>query len=234
VGAQYAGTGAAVVAVRPAPAREEAGLALAVGEVEDGWARLRPTVPQGFFGVHVWSGGVPYPVALRAGGAAEVKVALLPGENRAYLQAVDARGRVAVGPEVALSPPGGEPPSRLTVLVWEGDGVDLDLHAWAGPARTHPQDPDAAFSSRAAPGTRLLFDGDAVGRASALASWSQDEEELEVWCYSDLSGAGARAWVYRIDRPDDRLELRRTVHGPRRMSSKPLEARWPLPGAGDR
>ncbi|MEW6489367.1 MAG: hypothetical protein AB1578_15805 [Thermodesulfobacteriota bacterium] len=231
VGAQYAGTGSAVVTVRPAPAREEAGLGLAVAEVEDWWARLRPTVPQGFSGVHVWAGGVPYPVALRAGGAADVRVALLPGENRAYLQALDARGRVAVGPAVAVPTVRGEPPVRLTVLVWEGDGVDLDLHAWAGPAHTHPQDPDAAFSARAAPGTRLLFDGDGAGRASALASWAQEEEELEVWCYSDLSGGGARAWVYRIDRPEDRLELRRTLHGPRRMSTNPLEARWPLPGS---
>lgn len=230
VGAQYAGTGPAVVAVRPAPAREEPGLRLAVEEAEDGWARLGATVPEGFSMVQVWAAGVPYPVAPRAGGAAGVRVALLPGENRAYLQATDARGRVAVGPEVALPPLRGQPPVRLTVLVWEGDGVDLDLHAWSGPSHTHPQDPDAAFSARAAPHTRLLFDGDAAAPASALASWAPEEEDLEVWCYSDLSGAGARAWVYRIDRPDDRLEHRRTLHGPRRISANPLEARWPLPG----
>ncbi|MBE0618485.1 MAG: hypothetical protein IH608_11250 [Proteobacteria bacterium] len=118
------------------------------------------------------------------------------------------------------------------MLVWEGEGADLDLHAWEGTGHTYAQDPDPAFSARAAPGTRLLFDGDSEGRAAAVASWGAGVLELEVWCYSDLSGRGARAWIYRIEKPGDRLDARRTCYGPRWMSRNPLKARWPLPQAG--
>jgi len=212
-------------------AREEPSLTLDVEAGEAWWARVLPSVPKGTREATVWSSGIPYPVTLRDGRAAEVSVALFPGANRAYLEVLDAAGKTLVGPEVML-PEGrrGEPPTLLVLVVWEGDQVDLDLHAWAGSRHTHPQDPDPAFSHRAVPGTRLLFDGSGDGRASALAVWGTDDLELEVWCYSDLTGRGGRAWVYRIDHPGDPLASRRRLYGPRRMSEVPLEVRWPLPG----
>jgi len=229
VGTQTPGEAPRVAAVEMGPAVEDPSLGLEVNAAEAWWVRVRPRLPRGVQEARVWCGGIPYPVALREGRPVEVSVALLPGENRAYLEAIDAKGRVLVGPEVPLPEGRGEPPSVVAVVVWEGAGVDLDLHGWVGSRHTHPQDPDPAFSARAAPGTRLLFDGGADGRASALAAWHADELDLEVWCYSDLTGGGARAWLYRLDNPGDPLASRRRLFGPKQLSEAPLETRWPLP-----
>jgi len=230
VGTQTPGEAPKAAAVEIGAATEEPSLGLEVEAAESWWVRVRPSLPRGVQEARVWSAGIPYPVTLRDGRPVEVSVVLLPGENRAYLEVLDVSGRVLVGPEVVLPEGRGEPPSLVAVVVWEGGGVDLDLHGWVGSRHTDPQDPDPAFSPRAAPGTRLLFDGSADGRASALAAWHAEDLDLEVWCYSDLAGRGARAWLYRIDSPGDPLASRRRLFGPRRLSEAPLEIRWPLPG----
>jgi len=228
VGVRGPGQEPAVTALAVDAAVVVPSLALQVEAAEPWWVRLRPTLPPEVREARVWVGEIPYPVVLQRGRPLDVAVALLPGENRAYLEAVDARGQVQVGPEIELPAARGEPPTLVAVVVWEGDGVDLDLHGWIGGRHTYPQDPDPAFSPRAAPGTKLLFDGDADGRASALAAWNAEDLELEVWCYSDLNGRGTRAWLYWLEHPGDPITSRRRVFGPRRLSDASLSLRWPI------
>jgi hypothetical protein len=140
-------------------------------------------------------------------------------------------GRTAVGPTSPLPDGSGKPPNLLAVLVWEGAGVDLDLHAWEGSRHTHSQDSDATFSSTAVPETALLFDGGPDSRASALAVWGDRDPSVEVRCYSDMGGAGARALLFVVEHPGDPFASRYRIVGPRRLSERPLETRWPvLPG----
>ncbi len=228
VGVAYPGGRTGAAAVEVAPPRDDEALELRLEAVEAWAVRLRARLPLGYGEPRVWCAGIPYPVSPGPGGEIDLWVALLPAGNRAYLQAVDTKGRVAVGPVAVLPDGQGPAPTLLAVAAWEGRRVDLDLHAWRGERHTHPQEPDPALSQKAAPGTRLLFEGNFESRATALAAWGEEELELELWCYTDLGGDGAEAWVYVIERPGDLLEGRARLLGPRRLTEGPLHVRWPL------
>jgi hypothetical protein len=206
-------------------------LALRLEEIGPWSVRMTASVPDGYADAVLWCAGIPYAVAAAPAGVA-VRVALLPEGNEAYLQATSRGGGVAVGPILQLPDGFGDPPDLLAVLVWDGGDVDLDLHAWAGDRHTHPQDPDADFSSGAVPGTRLLFDGGTEARASALAAWRVPNLSLEVRCYSDFGRVGANALLFIAEHPGDPLTSRYRILGSRKLSERPLEARWPaLPSA---
>jgi hypothetical protein len=50
---------------------------------------------------------------------------------------------------------------------------------------------------------------------------------VEVRCYSDLGGEGASALLFVVERPGDPFAARYRIVGPRRLSERPLELRWP-------
>jgi len=212
------------------PPKEDAELRLLVADVEPGWVRARVRVPAGHRQPLVWADGIPYRLVPDSQGAAEVALARVSAETLAYAQAVDLAGNVVVGPPLRLPDDGSPLPEFVAVLVWEGGGTDLDLHAWDGARHTHPGSPDAAYSDSAVPGVRLLFDGAAWQPASALAGWARSVPEVAIQCYSDLGGNGAVAWLYLVEHPDDPVRERRQIHGPRRLSERELEARWPVLG----
>lgn len=207
--------------------RAEPSLRLRFEPLESWAVRLTGSVPAGYGDPTVWVCGIPYPAAQGADGHFTVDAALLGRNNRAFLQAVDPYGRAAFGPWVDLPDGEGTQPDALAVLVWEGKDTDLDLAAWSGTRRTDPQDPDGAFSPRAVPGVRLLFDGDGSRPASALYLRGGADLELEVNCYSDLGGTGSVAWLYVVFHPGDPLRQRGKVLGPRQLSGRAVELRWP-------
>lgn len=207
----------------PATIRE---LTLKVDSLEAGWARLSGRLPAGYESLTIWAGGIPYPVPA-SGGKFDVQVARFVADMPVYAQAVDPKGVTVVGPLLRLPAPEEGAPRLVAVLVWDGEGVDLDLHAWRGLGHTQPSDPDPRLSTGVAEGVRLLFDGDDRGRASAL--WADDgtqDLEIEVRCFSDL-GKGAEATLYLIEYPADPLLRQGRIFGPRRLSMRPLEERWP-------
>ena len=211
----------------PAP-REDPALRLRLAAVEPGWVRARVSVPEEYRQPVVWAGGIPYRVVPDSRGEAEVALARVGADTRAYVQALGPRGDAVVGPLLRLPDDGAPLADFVVVLVWEGDGVDLDLHAWDGPRHTHLGSPDAAYSDSAVSGVRLLFDGNAWQPASAVAGWGRRPPELSAQCYSDLGGGGAVAWFYVVDHPEDPLRESRRILGPRRLSENPTEARWPV------
>lgn len=227
LGVAFPGAEPAVAVSEQARAPENLSLGLRI-DAQQAWsARLSGRIPPGWTDAVVWASGVPYPVEPGPEQRFEADVALLPAGNAAYLQAVDLLGRLAVGPAVTLPDGEGDAPDLLAVLVWEVGQADLDLHAWSFDRHTHPQDPDAAFSRTAVPGARLLFDGDGGRPASALWARGVEELDLEAQCYSDLGGEGARAWLYVLSYPGDPLRARRRILGPRHLSGRPIEVRWP-------
>ena len=214
-------------------------LTLRVEAAESWVARLVGVLPPRCTGGVVWASGIPYPVSPGPGRAANLSVALMPEKNNAYLQVVDPMGRTAVGPLVQLPDGSGDPPEILAVLVWGEGETNLELHGWVGAGHTHSQDPDPQFSPTAAPGARLLFDGDAGGRSSALAYWGGRDISIEARCYSDIGRQGTEAFLFLAERPADPLGRRLRVFGPRRLSEHPLEVRWPVfargaPAEGER
>ncbi|MDF1551875.1 MAG: hypothetical protein P1P84_02380 [Deferrisomatales bacterium] len=211
----------------PAP-REDPALRLRLAAVEPGWVRARVHVPEGYRQPLVWAGGIPYRLVPDIGGEAEVALARVGADTRAYVQALGPRGDAVVGPPLHLPDDGALLADFVVVLVWSGDGVDLDLHAWDGSHHTHQGSPDAAYSDAAVSGVRLLFDGDAWQPASAVAGWGRRPPELSAQCYSDLGRSGAVAWFYVVDYPEDPLRESRRILGPRRLSEIPTEARWPV------
>ncbi len=225
------GRGVRVAAVEAPGVAGSAGLTARV-EAVDAWsARLRVQVPQGYLAPVLWVGAVAYPL-VPGRVESDLSVALFPAPTEAFVQAQDGRGRVVRGAVVPV--PGGEgpPPDLLAVLVWQGAGVDLDLHGWAGDRHTHAQAPDGAMFSEAVPGTRLLFEGGAEAPVSAFAAWGAPGLTLEARCYSDLGSGGATGWLYLVERPGDPLEARYRILGPRRLSGAPREARWPAWNGG--
>jgi hypothetical protein len=228
LGVAFPGEGPRVAGSDQPPAPEEPALALRLTGQGAWVAHLTGRLPSGWHNAVVWAGGVPYPVLPGQEGRFEADVVLMPAAGRAYAQALDPVGRLAVGPVLALPDGEGDPPGLIAVLVWEAGEADLDLHGWSGERHTHPQDPDAAFSQTAVPGARLLFDGDGGRPASALAASGVESLDLEAQCYSDLGGEGSRAWLYVLAHPGDPLRERRRVLGPRRLSGRAVEVRWPI------
>jgi hypothetical protein len=208
--------------------REDPALRLRVAAVEPGWVRARVRVPAEYRLPLVWAGGIPYRLVPDGRGEAEVALARVAADTRAYAQAVGPQGGSVVGPTLRLPDDGALLPDFVAVVVWEGNGVDLDLHVWDGPRHTYLGSPDAAYSDAAVPGVRLLFDGDAWRPASAVAGWGRRPPELAAQCYSDLEGGGAVAWFYVVDHPEDPLRVRRRIFGPRRLSENPAQSRWPV------
>lgn len=209
-------------------AREEPRLSVQL-EGREAWvAHLRGKFPSGWTDAVVWAEGIPYPVEPGPEGRFETDVVLMPSAGRAYVQGLDRSGQLTVGPVLPLPEGEGDPPDLLAVLVWEAGQADLDLHGWSADRHTDPQDPDAAFSRTAVPGARLLFDGDGGQPASALEARGVEALELEAHCYSDLGGDGTRAWLYTVEYPGDPLRERRRVLGPRHLSGRAVEVRWPI------
>ena len=154
-------------------------------------------------------------------------MARFPTATDAYVQAINPRGQTVAGPVLSLP---GSPeirPRLLAVLIWEGDRADLDLHGWSKGHHTHPQDPDPALSPEAIPGTRLLFDGSGMRRASALVAESVESIQLVVTCFSDFGG-GANAFLYVVTDPGDPVKRTGRLFGPRHLSRKATEERWPV------
>ncbi len=201
-------------------------LTLSVESLDTGSARLSGKLGKGYGDVVVWAGGIPYPASID-NGKFEVSVARFENDMEVYAQATDPKGSTVVGPLMTLPRSLADSPKLLAVLTWVGEDIDLDIHAWVGKAHTHPQDPDPAYSSKAAQGTRILFDGDTRTRATAL--WVDDTTNLEmdVRCFTDLGG-GATAYMYIVIDPGDPVMRRGLILGPRRLSGEPSESRWPI------
>ena len=210
------------------PHREDSALRLRVETVEQGWVRARVSVPDGYTRPLVWGGGIPYRLVPDARGEAEVALARIGAATEAYAQAQAPDGSAVVGPLLRLPDDGARVPNFVAVLVWEGDGVDLDLHAWDGSRHTHLASPDSTYSESAVSGVRLLFDGAAWQPASAVAGWGREPPELSVNCYSDLGGNGAQAWLYVVRHADDPVRLQRLLLGPRHLSERPTQVQWPV------
>lgn len=73
----------------------------------------------------------------------------------------------------------------------------------------------------------MLFDGDGSRPASALFARGVEAIDLEAHCYSDLGGEGTLSWLYLVEHPGDALRQRGRILGPRRLSGRPAEVRWP-------
>lgn len=192
--------------------------------LEPGWARLSGRVPPGSRNVVVWSGGIPYPVNAD-GGRFDVAVARYSGDLDTYVQAADPRGRVMASAPMRLPPDADGDPAAVAVLIWEGEDVDLDLHAWKSYGHTQPQDPDPLLSASAVPGARLLFDGDGRSRASALRIEDAKDVEIEVRLFSEF-GKGAVATLYVVTDPGDPIMRRGMIIGPRELNGVPKWSRW--------
>ncbi|TAL18332.1 hypothetical protein EPN96_02175 [bacterium] len=201
---------------------ESEGLGIKIESVESGWARLSGKVPAGLSNVTVLAGPVPYPAGVE-NGKFEVNVALLPYALPVYVQGVDAKGKIVAGQIVELPASAEEPPDLLAILVWDGEKADLDLHGWISAGHTQPQDSDPEISSTAASGVSLLFDGDGLGRASALSAKNAERLEIEVTCFNDFGG-GARALLYVYEKPGDKLKRAGMIIGPREISGE--GSRW--------
>ena len=199
-------------------------LTLTVESLESGWARVSGKTPHGATNITVWAGGIPYPVAPE-GLRFDANIAKFGNEMEVYAQANDSRGRLIVGPTLRMPPAEQGDPKVIAVLTWEGENTDLDLHCWKGDLHTQPQDPDPSMSERAAPGVRLLFDGDGRSRASALSARDDKDLEVVVRVFSDLGG-GARAMLFIVTDPGDPIMRRGRIIGPRELSGDSIWSRW--------
>jgi hypothetical protein len=199
------------------------GLLLSVERLESGWALVTGRIPAHYDDIIVWSGGIPYPTATD-GEKFEARVVRYGTGLKTYAQAANAKGHAVIGPSIELPRSLQDSPDLLAVLTWSGD-ADLDLHGWKKGRKTSPQDPDPDVSRTAAPGVRLLFDGDSRYRHSALWITGVEDLEIEVELFSDL-GSGAKAVLYIIENPGDPVRRQATILGPRRLSDESLQKRW--------
>lgn len=228
LGAGYGDGSAYSADLRPPHAVNDDSLRLRLDH-EEGWtAHLVAEIPKGYASAVAWVSGIPYFVGTPVEGRADIEAALMPNGNTAYLQAIDPRGGVVAGPVVALPDGPTKSPELLAVLIWENEAVDLDLHAWSDGGHTFQEDPDSELSADAVPGTRLLFDGNGFKKASALLAWKAEGFSLDARCFGAMGGGGTRAWIHLISYPGDPLRQRHRLLGPRRMSERPLEQRWPF------
>jgi len=197
---------------------------------EEAWtAYLSAEIPEGYRDVVVWSSGIPYFLDKPSqGGRAEFKTALMTGANSAYIQAVTPQRRIVVGSELTLPDGPTKRPELLAILTWDNKAVDLDLHAWAGKRHTHPGNDDAYISSKAVNNTRLIFDGNGFEKASALVVWDLDGLSIEVRCFGAMGEEATNAWVHLLSNPGDPEKETHTVLGPRLISERPMEFRWPF------
>lgn len=204
--------------------KSDPAMTLTVQSLETGWAVVTGKLPAGSRDAYVWAGGIPYPITAE-GGRFYAPVANFGVGMLVYAQAVDSRGRVAISPVLTLPENPEGDPKVIAVLTWEGDKVDLDLHGWRGAGHTQPQDPDPTMSGSAAKGVRLLFDGDGRSRASALIANDEKDLEVEVRAFSDLGG-GAKATLFVVTDPGDRIMRRGRIIGPREIQGEYMWSRW--------
>lgn len=197
-------------------------LTLNLESLEQGHAHLMGKAPPGVRKLHVWAGGIPYPVSV-GGSRFYATVVRFGQDTKAYAQGVDAKGRVIFGPPLALPPNAEGDPAMIAVLTWEGEEAEVDFSGWRGSSHTSVTDPDPAISRVAAPGVKLLFAGGASERATAL--WIDDVASLEL--EARLSGEGsAKAIAYVLTDPGDPVLRRGMILGPRILTNEPRAQRW--------
>lgn len=199
-------------------------LSLSLEALEPGWARVSGKAARNAAELYVWAGGIPYP-AIIENGRFEVSVARFGEKMKVFAQALDAKGKLLVSSPLFLPRNEEGDPRMVAVLTWQGKDVDLDLGGWKNWGHTGPQDPDPALSALAAPGVKLLFDGDGRHPASALAVADPANLEVVVTLFSDF-GKAAKATLYVLNEPGDPYLRRGQIIGPREMRGDPKWERW--------